>query len=70
VAVGHDLKPCNSEIQAFRCRHADGSGRNIVLVDTPGFDDADIKDTDVLESIAQWLAETYRSSHDLSVPFN
>lgn len=33
---------------------------NVVLIDTPGFDDTDKTDADVLAEIARWLSETYR----------
>ena len=31
-------------------------GRRVVLVDTPGFDDTDLSDTEILRRIAVWLA--------------
>jgi hypothetical protein len=46
------------EITAHSCRHPDGSGRRIVFLDTPGFDNSDITDCEVLKSIADWLTET------------
>ena len=33
-------------------------GRSVVLVDTPGFDDTTISDTDILKKIAVFLAAT------------
>lgn len=38
----------------------------MVLVDTPGFDDQNRQDTDVLRDIAAWLVRTYRDSIQLS----
>jgi predicted GTPase len=59
VAVtGHGLKSCTTKIQSYRCRHTDGSESNVVLVDTPGFDDTEIKDVDILADIAQWLKKS------------
>jgi len=54
--VGHDLESHTSEIRATRCTIGKTS---IVLVDTPGFDDTKKTDLEILESIADWLRETY-----------
>jgi myosin heavy subunit len=35
--------------------------RTVFLIDTPGFDDTDKSDTQVLKEIATWLADSYRS---------
>jgi len=37
------------------------SGNNLVLVDTPGFDDTHKSDIQILEIIAKWLGKTYKS---------
>jgi hypothetical protein len=59
VAVtGHGLKSCTAEIRSYRCQHTDGSESNVVLVDTPGFDDTEIKDADILAGIAEWLKKS------------
>ena len=55
--VCNDLKSQTRAVQPIRCLHPDGR-RNIVLVDTPGFDDTDISDTQILRIVAQWLKET------------
>ena len=31
---------------------------NVVLVDTPGFDNTDMTDSDVLSMVAEWLTNT------------
>ncbi|KAJ2920881.1 hypothetical protein H1R20_g16213, partial [Candolleomyces eurysporus] len=41
------------------------SGRNLVLVDTPGFDDTNISDAEILRRIALWLASAY--GHNMKV---
>ena len=57
VAVGNDLNSHTREVQPVRCCHPDG--RTIVLVDTPGFDDTDKDDAQiVLKKIACWLKKT------------
>ncbi|KAL4076364.1 P-loop containing nucleoside triphosphate hydrolase protein [Scleroderma citrinum] len=65
IGVGHDLRSCTSEIRAVRCPHSDGE-RNIVLVDTPGFDDTFVTDTQILLNIANWLKKTYKQNVKLS----
>ena len=55
--VGHGLKSCTKEIRAVRYPHPDGE-RNIVLVDTPGFDDTFVSDAEILRKIAEWLRTT------------
>jgi prepilin-type processing-associated H-X9-DG protein len=58
AVAGHSLKSCTREVLPFRYRHPGGGESNIVFVDTPGFDDTEIKDADILASIAQWLKQT------------
>ncbi|KAL4062801.1 P-loop containing nucleoside triphosphate hydrolase protein [Scleroderma yunnanense] len=65
IGVGHDLESCTSEIRAVRYPHSDGE-RNIVLVDTPGFDDTFVTDTQILRNIANWLHYTYKQNVKLS----
>lgn len=65
VGVGHSLKSCTSEIWAVRYPHSDGE-RNIILVDTPGFDDTFVTDTQILRNIANWLQNTYKQNVKLS----
>lgn len=42
------------------------AGRNVVLVDTPGFDDTYKSDGDILQSLVEWLARTYQNGTKLS----
>ena len=55
--VGHDLKSCTRQIQVVRCLDAQ-QDRRIVLVDTPGFDDTNISDFNILQVVADWLKFT------------
>ena len=57
VVVGNDLKSQTHAVHPIRCLHPDGR-RNIVLVDTPGFDDTFMSDAQILRIIAHWLKET------------
>jgi len=54
--VGHDLTSYTSEIKVTKC--GDMGFGNIVLVDTPGFDDTTRSDLEILELISNWLKET------------
>ncbi|KAJ8689304.1 hypothetical protein PTI98_013338 [Pleurotus ostreatus] len=65
ATVGHNLESCTQEVRAISCPHPK-SGRNVVLVDTPGFDDTVRTDTDILSAIADWLSTTYRDKITLS----
>jgi len=49
--VGHDLEPHTAEVSMSRIG-------NIVLVDTPGFDNTDKTDREILNMIADWLTHT------------
>ena len=51
-----DLEPRTDEIELANEFTLDG--RSVVLMDTPGFDDALKSDTDVLKLIAAFLAAT------------
>jgi hypothetical protein len=59
VAIGHNLQACTQEVGVYLCRSRDF---NIYLVDTPGFDDTDRSDTEVLREIASWLTASYSNS--------
>ncbi|KAF7168904.1 hypothetical protein CNMCM5623_001810 [Aspergillus felis] len=53
------LQSCTQEVRIHRCKHFSPHA-NVYLVDTPGFDDTNRKDTDILKEIATWLTETYK----------
>jgi hypothetical protein len=68
--VGHSLHSCTDRIQVsprFRC-----AGRDVVLVDTPGFNDTDMSDAEVLKKIATYLKDTYviSTGTDAHLTFN
>ncbi|KAF9352062.1 hypothetical protein BGX26_010041 [Mortierella sp. AD094] len=56
VGIGHDLSSCTQDIEEVECVIA---GNTITLLDTPGFDDTSRSDTEILESIAKWLAKMH-----------
>lgn len=51
------------EITAHRCQY---KGENIVFVDSPGFDDTNISDTEVLREISTWLANAHEKKIQLA----
>ncbi|KAI6107644.1 P-loop containing nucleoside triphosphate hydrolase protein [Pisolithus croceorrhizus] len=55
--VGHGLISHTSDIKATRCIIG---GSNVVLVDTPGFDDTKKSDLQILESISDWFNKSYK----------
>lgn len=53
--IGHQLRSATSDVQALRITFKCGDNRNLVLVDTPGFDDTHKTDFQILEAIVRWL---------------
>ena len=56
--VGHDLMSCTNEIKAVRVRVPD-EDIDIVLVDTPGFDDTYKSDYEILQMISEWIKQVW-----------
>ncbi|KAL8881648.1 MAG: hypothetical protein Q9198_001184 [Flavoplaca austrocitrina] len=48
------------KVEMYTCKYSESE--NVQLVDTPGFDDTNRTDTEVLEENARWLTATYRSN--------
>ncbi|OCH83802.1 hypothetical protein OBBRIDRAFT_892123 [Obba rivulosa] len=64
LQVGTELVSCTDTVQVsqmFGLR-----GRKVILVDTPGFDDTEKSEADILGMIALWLATTYENGYKLS----
>jgi hypothetical protein len=55
--TGDGWKLLTRGVTAFGCLHPNGSGRKVVIVDTPGFDFSESIDYSVLKTIARWLEE-------------
>ncbi|KAG2336080.1 hypothetical protein BDR05DRAFT_920530 [Suillus weaverae] len=66
TTVGHDLKSCTAQIQHAFCPCPGDPSRRVVLVDTPGFDDTFIDDSEILRRIAVWLASSYDDNMKLA----
>ncbi|PMD26343.1 hypothetical protein NA56DRAFT_537804, partial [Hyaloscypha hepaticicola] len=57
--IGHGLKSCTKEIQVATMRI---DGYEVHLIDTPGFDDTELTDSDILIRIAGYLVTDVRLS--------
>lgn len=64
LRVGHKSHACTQDVEQSPVFQVDG--RNVVLFDTPGFDDTHMSDTEVLQRIAGFLASSYQSGHKLT----
>ncbi|KAI9573232.1 hypothetical protein HD554DRAFT_2013814 [Boletus coccyginus] len=63
--VGHMLRSFTSHVVAIRYLDQK-SGRHVVLVDTPGFDDTFKSDLEILDMISDWLNLSYKKQKLLS----
>ena len=57
AGVSDDINSCTQKIEPFIITRANDP-RRIVLVDTPGFDDTYLDDTEVLRRISIWMANS------------
>ncbi|PPQ91779.1 hypothetical protein CVT25_000424 [Psilocybe cyanescens] len=66
MEVGDKLTSCTKELQVSKIDSASLSpqlrGREVVIVDTPGFDDTFQGDAEILKRIADWLKSSYNSN--------
>ncbi|KAJ6562431.1 P-loop containing nucleoside triphosphate hydrolase protein [Mycena capillaripes] len=60
IVIGHSIESETTEVQTSTFRDP-ATGRKVILVDTPGFDDsrAGVTDTDVLKKIAEFLVNEW-----------
>ncbi|KAI8303891.1 hypothetical protein K4K61_006617 [Colletotrichum sp. SAR11_59] len=63
VEVGHDLEGCTQVVNTYPVKYDENT--TVWLVDTPGFDDTNRSDTDVLREIATWLSNAYKETKKL-----
>ncbi|KAI0444185.1 hypothetical protein F4803DRAFT_512300 [Xylaria telfairii] len=54
--IGHDLESCTNSVAVFR---EEIHGRDVYLIDTPGFDDTNKEDVEILTTIAHYLSVSY-----------
>ncbi|KAM0562955.1 hypothetical protein ACHAPJ_001798 [Fusarium lateritium] len=57
VKVGDGLQACTESVHVYSFDYSPGV--TIHLVDTPGFDDTNRQDSDVLRDISAWLSKSY-----------
>ncbi len=53
--AGHDLESCTNEISVIKLSFP---GLDLCFVDTPGFDDTNRSDVEILKMISDWLIST------------
>ncbi|RDB26374.1 GTP-binding protein A [Hypsizygus marmoreus] len=64
LRIGRGLQSCTSIVQI--ARPFDMAGRRVTLIDTPGFDDTNKSDADILRMIAAFLATAYENGKKLA----
>ncbi|KAF2642477.1 hypothetical protein P280DRAFT_396530 [Massarina eburnea CBS 473.64] len=61
--IGHGLSSCTSSVRIHTMAHC---GRQIHLIDTPGFDDSGRSDGEILQELAFWLSEAHEQGIKIS----
>ncbi|KZP32060.1 hypothetical protein FIBSPDRAFT_813098 [Athelia psychrophila] len=64
-SVGHSLQSQTSEIRAVRTKHPEDHG-SVIFVDTPGFDETNRSDIEILAQIAGWFVKVYKENVSIS----
>ncbi|KAJ3513208.1 hypothetical protein NLJ89_g3076 [Agrocybe chaxingu] len=64
--AGSSLESCTKKTQAIRLRNHPRYGDRLVLVDTPGFNDTQKSDFEVLKLISDWLKKSYAAGVKLT----
>ncbi|KAH8795996.1 P-loop containing nucleoside triphosphate hydrolase protein [Flagelloscypha sp. PMI_526] len=64
LEVGMGLESCTSEVQVTQPFALDG--RSVTLIDTPGFDDTEKSDFDILNLISKHLSNSYKAGTKLA----
>ncbi|KAI8265966.1 hypothetical protein K4K58_010562 [Colletotrichum sp. SAR11_239] len=64
VPIGSKLQSCTREVTVYRYQYDNST--NVYLVDTPGFDDTNLSDSDVLKEIATWMTGSYNNEVKLT----
>ncbi|SMQ55269.1 unnamed protein product [Zymoseptoria tritici ST99CH_3D7] len=63
LEIGHSLTSCTDAVREVPCTI---DGENVVLIDTPGFSDTHLSDTEILRRIAEWMQDAYDEGSLLS----
>ncbi|KAI1422584.1 hypothetical protein F5Y12DRAFT_786618 [Xylaria sp. FL1777] len=61
--IGDSLESCTKEVESFTFMYS--SDIRVHLVDSPGFDDTNKSDSDILKDIANWMASSYKERNQL-----
>jgi GTP-binding protein EngB required for normal cell division len=61
--IGDSLESCTKEVESFTFMYSDKI--RVHLVDSPGFDDTNKSDADVLKDISNWMASSYKEKNQL-----
>ncbi len=62
MLVGHSLQSCTATLNPVEVKfppekeHLRNQGRRLIIVDTPGFDDTFVDDSEILRRVSVWLA--------------
>jgi len=64
VKIGHNLKSCTADVEDVSFMY--NRSLRVHLIDTPGFDDTERSDVQVLQDIAHWLSASFKSGIRLS----
>ncbi|KAI0143622.1 hypothetical protein GGR57DRAFT_518288 [Xylariaceae sp. FL1272] len=59
VGIGHELQSCTQDVQTYSFQYPKLPSSRGYLVNTPGFDDTNKSDTEVLRTLVAWLTATY-----------
>lgn len=59
VQIGHNLVSCTADVQDISFMYTDRL--RIHLIDTPGFDDTNKSDVEILQNISHWLATSFEN---------
>ncbi|KIW68352.1 hypothetical protein PV04_04305 [Phialophora macrospora] len=65
VGIGDDLESFTTQVAIFPCKMPN-SAESFYLVDTPGFDDSNRPDQEILRELSSWLTKTYSENVRLS----
>ncbi|KAG6913645.1 hypothetical protein DXG01_005352, partial [Tephrocybe rancida] len=64
--ASHGLESCTPQLLPVILPHPTDQTRRIVLVDTPGFDDTGLSNSEILQRITVWLAQLYSANMTLA----
>ena len=57
--AGHSLKSFTTEISGIKFSISEMLNSSVTLIDTPGFDDTNKSDVEILKMVSDWLVDRY-----------